>query len=104
MTEGTITTKDGRTVSYIDFGRTDHLPVLWCHGAPSCAMEAAVFAAEAERSGLRLIGIDRPGYGQSTPQPGRTIGAWPHDALALADHLGIDRFVTVGLSTGGAHA
>ena len=55
-------------------------------------------------AGLRLVGIDRPGYGLSTPQPGRTIAGWVPDALAVAAHLGIDRFVTVGVSTGGAYA
>ena len=53
---------------------------------------------------LRLVGIDRPGYGASTAQPGRTIADWVPDALAVADQLGIDRFVTVGISTGGAYA
>ena len=51
-----------------------------------------------------IIGVDRPGYGLSTPQPGRTIAGWVPDALAVADHLGIGQFVTVGTSTGGAFA
>jgi pimeloyl-ACP methyl ester carboxylesterase len=62
------------------------------------------FAADAARLGLRLIGIDRPGYGLSTPKPGRTIGGWVDDALAVADELGLGRFATVGVSTGGAYA
>jgi pimeloyl-ACP methyl ester carboxylesterase len=61
-------------------------------------------AAAAGSAGLRLIGIDRPGYGFSTPQPGRTIGGWVPDALAVVDRLGIDSFAAVGLSTGGAYA
>ncbi len=59
---------------------------------------------DAARAGLRLIGIDRPGYGRSTPQPGRTIGGWVPDALAVLDRLGIDQCYTVGVSTGGAYA
>jgi pimeloyl-ACP methyl ester carboxylesterase len=61
-------------------------------------------APAAARLGLRLIWIDRPGYGRSTPEIGRTIGGWVPDALAVVDHLGIDRFVSVGASTGGAYA
>lgn len=61
-------------------------------------------ATAAVEAGLRLVGIDRPGYGLSTAEPGRTIGGWVPEALAVADHLGIDRFVTVGTSTGGAFA
>jgi pimeloyl-ACP methyl ester carboxylesterase len=104
MTDGTLTLKDGRTVGFADYGPANQTPVVWCHGGPGCRLEPSVFAPEARRAGLRIIGIDRPGYGRSTPQPGRTIGGWAHDGLAVVDHLGIDRFVTVGLSTGGSHA
>jgi pimeloyl-ACP methyl ester carboxylesterase len=58
----------------------------------------------ASEAGLRIIGIDRPGYGLSTPQPGRTIAGWVPEALAVADHLGIGQFAAVGISTGGAYA
>lgn len=54
--------------------------------------------------GLRLIGIDRAGYGRSDPQPGRTIVSVVADMQQVADHLGIDRFATVGESTGAAYA
>ena len=67
-------------------------------------MEPAHLAAEAAEAGLLLIGIDRPGYGMSTPHPGRTIAGWVPDALAVADELGITKFVAVGESTGGAYA
>jgi pimeloyl-ACP methyl ester carboxylesterase len=54
--------------------------------------------------GLRLVAVDRPGYGLSQPRPGRTIADWVPDALAVADHLGLDELITVGVSTGGAYA
>jgi pimeloyl-ACP methyl ester carboxylesterase len=63
-----------------------------------------VFAAEAVGLGLRLVGIDRPGYGDSPPEPGRTVGGWVPDALAVADHLDVRHFAAVGVSTGGAYA
>ena len=47
--------------------------------------------------GLRLVGIDRPGYGLSTLEPGRTIAEWAPIAIAVADHLGLDRFLTMGI-------
>jgi pimeloyl-ACP methyl ester carboxylesterase len=59
---------------------------------------------EATSAELLLVGIDRPGYGLSTPLPGRTIADWIPDALAVADELGISRFLAVGESTGGAYA
>jgi pimeloyl-ACP methyl ester carboxylesterase len=104
MREGTITLEDGRTVGFADFGTPDQIAVLWCHGGPSSRLEPESFAASAREAGLRFIGIDRPGYGWSTPQPGRTIGGWVSDAIAVLDHLAIDRFVAVGASTGGAYA
>jgi pimeloyl-ACP methyl ester carboxylesterase len=67
-------------------------------------LEPAYLGSHAADAGLRLVGIDRPGYGMSTPNPGRTIAGWLPDALAVADVLRIDRFVTVGESTGGAYA
>jgi pimeloyl-ACP methyl ester carboxylesterase len=104
MNEGTITMPDGRTVGFADYGTPDQTAVLWCHGGPGCRFEPEFVAADAARAGLRIIGIDRPGYGQATPQPGRTIGGWVPDGLAVADRLKIDRFVAVGCSTGGAYA
>jgi pimeloyl-ACP methyl ester carboxylesterase len=104
MKEGTVTAPDGRTVGFADYGSAGQVPVIWCHGGPGCRLEPAYFAEDAARMGLRLVGIDRPGYGRSMPQPGRTIGGWVDDALAVADHLGLERFATVGASTGGAYA
>ncbi len=99
-----LTLSDGRTVGFIDYGAESGAPVIWCHGGPGSRLEAAS-AAEAGRAlGLRIVGIDRPGYGLSTPRPGRTIADWPPDAVAVADHLGLDRFFTIGMSTGGAYA
>ncbi len=100
----TIRVADGRTVGFVDYGTPDATAVLWCHGGPGSRLEPAHLRADAAAAGLRIIGIDRPGYGLSTTQPGRTIGDWVPDALAVADHLGIDQFVTVGVSTGGAFA
>ena len=104
MKNGTITTSDGRTVGYADYGTLDQTAVLWCHGGPGSRLEPSLVADSARRAGMRLVGIDRPGYGRSTPQPGRTIGGWVADAMAVVDHLDIDRFAVVGVSTGGAYA
>src|SRR5262245_11625054 len=104
MKNGTITMNDGRIVGFADFGTPAQPAVLWCHGGPGNRLEPLLVAADAARAGLRLIGIDRPGYGRSTPQPGRTIGGWTADALAVVDHLGIDQCVALGASTGGAYA
>jgi pimeloyl-ACP methyl ester carboxylesterase len=100
----TIGLVSGRTVGFADYGIPDATAVLWCHGGPGIRLEPAYLRRVASEAGLRIIAIDRPGYGLSTPQPGRTIAGWVPEALAVADHLGIGPFAAVGVSTGGAYA
>ena len=100
----TITLADGRKVGFIDYGPPSGTPVLWCHGGPGSRLEPQALAPAAARAGFRVIGIDRPGYGRSTPLPGRSIADWVHDGLAVADALHIVHLIAVGASTGGAYA
>jgi pimeloyl-ACP methyl ester carboxylesterase len=95
---------DGRSIGIAEFGAVDGTAVLWCHGGPGSRLSPAWLDAAAAEAGLRLIGVDRPGYGLSTPMPGRTILSVVADMLDVADQLSIDRFATVGVSTGGAYA
>ena len=99
-----VTAPDGREIGVADFGPPDGVPVVWAHGGPGSRLEPLHLVPAARDAGLRIIGIDRPGYGQSTPQPGRTIAGWRSDVDAVTGHLGIAQFVTVGVSTGGAYA
>lgn len=95
---------DDRELAYEDFGPGGGRPVVWCHGGPGSRLEPLGVAAEAHDAGIRIIGVDRPGYGKSSPQPNRAIADWVPDALAVLDDLGIDRATFVGISTGGAYA
>jgi pimeloyl-ACP methyl ester carboxylesterase len=104
LTSLTLTRPDGRTVGYADLGPATGLAVLDCHGGPGSRLSPAGVAAAAAPAGIRLVGIDRPGYGLSTPWPGRTIAGWIPDAQAVVDALGIDRFAVIGSSTGGSYA
>ena len=104
MNEGEIVLRDGRRVGYADFGRPGQTAVLWCHGGPGSRLEAMNLGPIASDAGLRIVGIDRPGYGKSSLLPGRSIADWVPDGLAVADHLGIERTVAVGCSTGGAYS
>jgi pimeloyl-ACP methyl ester carboxylesterase len=53
--------------------------------------------------GLRLVSYDRPGYGGSSPQPGRTVADCAGDVRAICAALSIDRLATWGISGGGPH-
>jgi pimeloyl-ACP methyl ester carboxylesterase len=97
-------TRDGRTVAYRDYGPDGATPAIWCHGGPGSRFEPASQAVAANAAGYRFVGIDRPGYGRSSPWPGRSIADWVPDGVAVADALGLDQFRAVGVSTGGAYA
>ena len=60
-------------------------------------------ALAAER-GIRWVSYDRPGYGGSTPHPGRDVASAAADVASVADALGIERFAVMGHSGGAAHA
>jgi pimeloyl-ACP methyl ester carboxylesterase len=100
----TLTMPDGRTVGYEDLGAAGDHPIIWCHGGPGSRLEPTAASAGVAGMGIRIIGIDRPGYGLSDPLPGRSIGDWVDDGIAVADALDLDRFTVLGVSTGGAYA
>ena len=97
--EGTITMADGRMVGFYDYGPDEATPVLWSHGGPGSRMEPSALALHAEREGFRVIGIDRPGYGLSTPLSGRSIADWvprtasrsPITSASIASWLSVSR-------------
>lgn len=103
-TEHRIRLADGRTLACLELGDPSGPPVLYFHGYPGSRLEARVAAAAAARLGLRLLSVDRPGFGQSTFQAGRRIGGWAADIAALADQLGLRRFSVMGVSGGGPYA
>jgi pimeloyl-ACP methyl ester carboxylesterase len=104
MRDSLLSLPDGRSVAYTEFGAPDGLPVMYFHGAPTSRLDLAVYDAEFVGRGLRVISPDRPGYGGSTPQPGRGLEMWPTDLAQLADHLLVDTFACVGYSSGGPYA
>jgi pimeloyl-ACP methyl ester carboxylesterase len=102
---GEMRTPDGRRLAYCDSGAEDAVPIVAHHGTPGSRLDRhPEDAARLAELGLRMVSYDRPGYGASDPQPGRTVVDAADDVAALADHLGIDRFAVVGTSGGGPHA
>ena len=94
----TIRLASGRTVGFADYGIARMLGRCCGAMAGRAAGSTAYLRRQASEAGLRIIGIDRPGYGLSAPQPGRTIAGWVPGALAVADYLGIGQFAAVGTS------
>jgi pimeloyl-ACP methyl ester carboxylesterase len=101
--ERTVQTPDGRTLAVQEAGDPGGKPVLVHMGSPNSRHIYGPNAADAAAKGLRLICYDRPGYGGSTPQPGRTHADCAADVRAICAALGIDRVAIWGISGGGAH-
>jgi pimeloyl-ACP methyl ester carboxylesterase len=94
--------RDGRALGYAVYGAPSGRPALLYFGVSR--LEAALLAEPARRTGIRVIGIDRPGMGLSDFQTARRLLDWPADVVELTDHLGIGQFAIVGVSAGGPHA
>jgi pimeloyl-ACP methyl ester carboxylesterase len=99
-----VTTPDGRRLAYLELGNSDGPLVMHNHGGPSSRLEARLLADAAARNGLRLICVDRPGMGQSSPQKVRTYSGWADDLVTIADALGSQTFGVTGWSEGGPWA
>ena len=99
-----VTLDDGRTLHGYDSGRRKRYPVIWHHGTPNVGNPPKPLMKAAKKLGLRWVSFDRPGYGGSTQDPGRTVRSVADDVMALADELELERFAVMGHSGGGPHA
>ena len=107
MREFDLELSDGRTLHAYDAGpdaAANQLAVFWHHGTPNIGAPPVPLFAAATRLGIRWVSFDRPGYGRSTPLPGRDVASAAACVSSIADALGIDRFAVMGHSGGGPHA
>jgi pimeloyl-ACP methyl ester carboxylesterase len=95
---------DDRDLAWREFGASDGAPVIALHGSPGSHSNFAPVADVAAAEGVRLIAVDRPGYGHSTFDPGRTYERSAADIGELADHLHLEEFGVLGWSSGGPNA
>ena len=95
---------DGRRLCVESSGAADGTPVFLLHGTPGSRNGPRPRGIILYRLGIHLISYDRPGYGCSDPQPGRTVADTADDIAAIADALDVDRFGIVGRSGGAPHA
>lgn len=99
----TISTESGRKIQVLEAGQTDGVPVLVHHGTPGSSL-LLPWIKDAESRGIRLISFVRPGYGGSTPNPGRSVSSVAEDVTTIAKQLSLDRLCVWGYSGGGPHA
>src|SRR5215469_3226586 len=95
---------DGRRLDMRVSGPADGLPLVYHAGTPGAATPVRALERAAHARGLRLVTTSRPGYGDSTRRPGRSIVDVVADTDAALATLGAERCVTMGWSGGGPHA
>jgi pimeloyl-ACP methyl ester carboxylesterase len=104
--EGRVPVRDGRLLGVAEFGPAHaEQNVVWFHGTPGARRQVPEAGRRiAADRGVRIIGIDRPGVGLSTPHLYDNLVDFTDDLIVALDRLGIDRFSTVGLSGGAPYA
>lgn len=100
------TLPSGRNLSYSVFGPSTAPALFFSHGFPSSRLEAHGLHKLVQEHDLRLriVTIDRPGFGRSDFQPGRRIVDHAHDVTSVADSMNLERFAVLGGSGGGPYA
>jgi pimeloyl-ACP methyl ester carboxylesterase len=100
LRETDLKLRDGRTLHAYDTGEdgSDSLTVVWHHGTPNVARPPEPLFPAGVRLGIRWVSYDRPGYGGSTPCPGRNLASAASYTSRIADAMGIERFAVMGHS------
>ncbi len=102
--ESLVRTRDDRTLAVATLGDPSGYTVFLHHGTPGSAAFVDMFEEFVAGSGLFLVAMSRPGYGESTRREGREIVSVVEDVRCVLDALGRDEYVSVGWSGGGPHA
>jgi len=96
----TITTKDGVSIFYKDWGTGQ--PIVFSHGWPLSADDWDNQMMFFLSRGYRVIAHDRRGHGRSSQvETGHDLDHYADDLAALTEHLDLKNAIHVGHSTGG---
>jgi pimeloyl-ACP methyl ester carboxylesterase len=102
--EARVAVAEGRSLYVREYGLPSGSPVFFFHGVPGSRFQCPD-EGEAESLGVRLIALERPGYGLADPVSAPySLSAWAQDVAAVADVLRVDGFGVVGYSLGGMYA
>ena len=99
-----IRQEDGHIFGISEFGTPTGKPLFYFHGFPGSRLEARIIHQLAWRHQIRVIAVDRPGYGKSSYQPQRRLSHWSRDIGDIAAALELDRFSILGVSGGAPYA
>jgi non-heme chloroperoxidase len=98
----TITTKDGTTIYYKDWGPKDAQPIVFHHGWPLSSDDWDAQMLFFLANGYRVVAHDRRGHGRSSQvATGHDMDHYASDASAVVEHLNLRNAIHIGHSTGG---
>ncbi len=86
-----------------DVGDPAGVPLLYLHGTPDSRLARPADDGAATRAGVRLLALDRPGYGGSDPVPAGTsewTGPLVRGVVAILDGLQVERVALLAWSGG----
>jgi pimeloyl-ACP methyl ester carboxylesterase len=98
-----VDTGDGRRLR-VEVAGDGRRVVLVQAGSPNAGVLYHRWVEDAAARDLTLVTYDRPGYGGSSAQPGRSVADCAADVAAISESLGFERCAVWGLSGGGPHA
>jgi pimeloyl-ACP methyl ester carboxylesterase len=101
--EDAVSLRDGRKIGYAEYGDPEGYPILFFHGMPGSRYWHHPNDSMTASMGVRLIVVERPGYGVSSSKKKRRVIDWPDDVIEVVDALGISKFAVAGVSAGGPH-
>jgi esterase len=96
---------NGMRFHYLDWGTRGRPPMVFLHGGGLNAHTWDLICA-ALRAERHCLALDQRGHGDSEWSPEMDYATESHvgDLDAFVEHLGLDRFVLIGMSLGGANA
>lgn len=99
----TINLPDGRKLGYASYGSDlPHAPtIIFIHGSGDNRLSGAFFHKAAEDLDIRIMSVDRPGWGLSSTRMGGTVLDFAQDVKYLTKELNIDHYGLIGASGGG---
>ena len=101
----TVTTKDGVTIFYKDWGPKNAQPIVFHHGWPLSADDWDTQMLYFVGKGYRVVAHDRRGHGRSSQvSDGHDMDHYAADAAAVFEHLDLRDAIHIGHSTGGGEA
>ena len=95
---------DGRDLAVLQLGPDSGRPVFFFHGFTASRLSVPQDDTDCDRLGIRLLAVDRPGTGLSSPSSRPSILGFARDVGEAAVQLGHERFAVIGWSGGGAYA